>query len=351
MTACLQWNLFEALPLCRAYPVALRFSRLILEFPQAGEDLPIRRKRKAEPRPDRRRLRPQKRVAGFLSANRCWQSWLSRRAAGFDRLCTRRKGLVFGLDRQCKAGVGEGVFVTAVDLGFIGQASNFLQRRKHQLGIAFKDAPATQGKQRVAGKDGFQVRKIIADMPKGMPGCFQNLHLMTIELELGAFADRLRQAWNAIRLSFRANDLAMIAGLERKASGGVVIVVMSDENAPELPSVGVQRCRDGFRCRCIDDDRFTALLRVQQDAIIVGETGDEYDFCGRHDNSFGSSAHSVKGYFRRRARLSQVRASTVATLSNAAFTMAMETVAFYTAGLGVVSNSVSNLRAGQINFR
>ena len=87
------------------------------------------------------------------------------------------KMAVFGFDPLGEGQVGEGVFVTAVNLGFARQRRQSLQRVMHLLRRTLEQAPTSRAKQGVAAKQGTDNGNVKGDMTQRMAGYVQDFDI------------------------------------------------------------------------------------------------------------------------------------------------------------------------------
>jgi hypothetical protein len=84
------------------------------------------------------------RVGAPFEADGCRERSLAAFTLGFDVLETRGKLGVLRVDGDGELGVGERVFVSAIDDRVIGQGHEFGERRPHLRGRAFQKAAAAE---------------------------------------------------------------------------------------------------------------------------------------------------------------------------------------------------------------
>ena len=72
-------------------------------------------------------------------------------------------------------------------------------------------------------------------------------------------------------LAARRDDAAMVALLELRDAGGVVAVMVGDEDVGQLPAAGSERGLDGRRLRGVDGGGGAGRGIVDEDAVIVLE--------------------------------------------------------------------------------
>ena len=88
------------------------------------------------------------------------------------------QGRVVRIDGQRETGIGQRVFVAAIDQGVGGQGGELLQRFEHHRRRALEQPAAAHGKQRVGGEGHLSLRQMVADMAGGVAGSGDHLTSM-----------------------------------------------------------------------------------------------------------------------------------------------------------------------------
>ena len=193
-----------------------RASRLILQVPQTREDLPVRRSVHAKPRADGARLRPAETGSspfrhravvgsvGFPAARNASTSATRSFSASFSGSIVNAKRALF-----------ERVLVAAIDIAYRRAGAAIFESEFHIIcGSPSKISPAAERKQRVAGEHDAVVREVIADVPEGMPWCFDDLDRVAGEIEFARCRDAARQTGNAFGFRLWARDARAVERLE-----------------------------------------------------------------------------------------------------------------------------------------
>ena len=121
----------------------------------------------------------------------------------------------------------------------------------------------------------FKVRrKNIRYVPQRVPGRVEHFCFERADLDLVALADGFVDMGNAVRLVARRHHPAFVMRLELADAGGVIGVMMGHQNVGQFPSGLLQRGLDRSGFWRIDRSRRSRGRVVDEDAEIVGKTGE-----------------------------------------------------------------------------
>ncbi len=115
-----------------------------------------------------RLLRAQKGIGQAFERDRRRQCICARRAQLGDMFGALAQDAVGGIDAEGEFGVGQRIFVAAIDLRFAGQRGEPHQRMIENLRRLLEGPPAAHRKQRVADEDEVLFFELVGDMAAGV---------------------------------------------------------------------------------------------------------------------------------------------------------------------------------------
>ena len=184
---------------------------------------------------------------------------------------------VAGLDGDGKAGVAEGVFVSAINPGVAGQRPQLRERLPHLRRRAFKEPAAAEGKQGVAAKERLGPRQMEGEMAAGVAGRSDHADHFGPELIIRAVIDRDVDLGDAGAVGAGGDHRTAVAGLEFGVAADVVGMVMGVEDGVEPPLAGGERRdhRPGLG-RVHHGDGPARRIADEMDVVVVerGQDGD-----------------------------------------------------------------------------
>ena len=113
----------------------------------------------------------------------------------------------------------------------------------------------------------------IVDVAGGVAGRLEDAAGERADLHRIALADCLVDQRDALRFLARRDHAALMALLRCRNAGGVIAVMVRDQNIGEPPAGLRQRRLDRRRLRRIDGRRGAGLRIVDEHAEIVGQAG------------------------------------------------------------------------------
>ena len=119
---------------------------------------------------------------------------------------------------------------------------------------------------------------MIADVAERMTRRLDNANGEAVKRQRRLFGDRAIDAGNSIRFCLGANHLAAIVRFQRCDAAGVVGVMMGRENGVEWPVARLERGAQRGPVGCVYRGSLTATGRVDDNPVVVGQTGDQNDF-------------------------------------------------------------------------
>jgi hypothetical protein len=182
------------------------------------------------------------------------------------------------LDGERELGIGAGIFMPAIELRLRRQGHQLLQRVPHHLGVAFEELAAADREQRVADKHDAAFGKEITDMPARVTWRFDDECVRVADPDAIALAHLDVDGRNAARFHFRADDDTTGQRLQPLVAGGVVAVVMGDEDMGERPALLLECRENRIRVRSVDRGRGPCFGVMNQHAIIVAARGKLVNF-------------------------------------------------------------------------
>lgn len=123
----------------------------------------------------------------------------------------------------------------AVDSGFVREAGEVLERRKHLLVRSLKHPPAPHGKQRVPNKRHASILKVECYVPLCVPAHVEHLCDLVPDLDRVALVNRSVDARNLVGLALGPDDGARRCLFELEIPPSVVVVVVRVQDVGQLP--------------------------------------------------------------------------------------------------------------------
>ena len=173
--------------------------------------------------------------------------------------------------------------MAAIELGVVGQTPQFEQRLPHHFRVAFDDAAAADGEQRVADKGEFFCREEIRDVAGGVarrldhpPG--ERAHFYCVAVANGFIDQR-----DALRFIARCDHPALVRFLQLRDAAGVIAMMVRHQDVGQAPAGPLERRFDRRRLGRIDRGGRAACGIMDEHAEIVGEAAEEVCLYGHFD--------------------------------------------------------------------
>ena len=189
---------------------------------------------------------------------------------------------VAGLDGEGEFGVGQRIFVAAIDRGVLGQGGDLEQGVPHDRHGGLIDLAAADGEERVSGEEQLLRFEEIHDVADGVAGRFDDPRLQRADARDVAFPDGGVDERHPVRLARRGQDAGLGEALLHLGDAlHMVPVAMGHENVGEGPAALVEGFQDRRGLGNVDGGGGAGRGIMDEDAEIVGQAGELMDL-SRH---------------------------------------------------------------------